>query len=100
VLQRLKLAAVSPRLLAVYRSGEMSLEQLMAFTISDDHGAQEAVWFERPFSDLSSQDIRNTLTAIRPKPLPPFKTRSAPSWPTAGCIASLCNRNARCAFGS
>jgi len=62
VLQRLKLAAVSPRLMAVYRSGEMSLEQLIAFTISDDHGAQEAVWFERPFSGLSSQDIRRLLT--------------------------------------
>ena len=30
VLQRLKLAAVSPRLMAEYRSGEMALEQLMA----------------------------------------------------------------------
>ncbi len=62
VLQRLKLAAVSSRLMTVYRSGEMSLEQLMAFTISDDHAAQEAIWFERPFSDLSPQNIRRSLT--------------------------------------
>lgn len=46
VRQRLKLAAVSPRLMEVYRQGGMDLDQLMAFAISDDHAAQERVWFE------------------------------------------------------
>jgi len=62
VLQRLKLAAVSPRLMAEYRSGEMTLEQLMAFTISDDQKAQEEAWFENPFGDSSPQAIRRYLT--------------------------------------
>lgn len=44
VKQRLKLASVSPKLLEVYADDEMSLEQLMSFTISDDHARQEQVW--------------------------------------------------------
>ncbi|KAA5604021.1 ParB/RepB/Spo0J family partition protein [Roseospira marina] len=44
VRQRLKLTAVSPRLLAQYAEGEMDLEQLMAFTVTDDHARQEQVW--------------------------------------------------------
>ena len=44
VKQRLKLASVSPGLLEVYADDEMSLEQLMSFTISDDHARQEQVW--------------------------------------------------------
>ena len=43
VRQRLKLGAVSPALLQVYRDGAMNLEQLMAFTLTDDHAAQERV---------------------------------------------------------
>ncbi len=48
VRQRLKLAVVSPRLIAAYRKDEMTLDQLMAFTISDDHKQQEKVWKELP----------------------------------------------------
>lgn len=44
VRQRLKLASVSPKLLEVYADDGMSLEQLMAFTISDDHARQDQVW--------------------------------------------------------
>ena len=48
VRQRLKLAAVSPKLMALYREKGITLDQLMAFTVSDDHAAQEAAWFESP----------------------------------------------------
>jgi ParB family transcriptional regulator, chromosome partitioning protein len=44
VRQRLKLAAVSPQLMGVYRDGGMTLDQLMAFTLTDDHARQQAVW--------------------------------------------------------
>ncbi len=44
VKQRLRLASVSPSLLAVYEEDAMSLEQLMAFTITDDLTRQEQVW--------------------------------------------------------
>jgi len=44
VKQRLRLAAVSPVLLDVYAEDGMTLEQLMAFTVSEDHVRQEQVW--------------------------------------------------------
>lgn len=44
VKQRLKLASVSPKLLEIYAADEMTLEQLMAFTINNDHERQEQVW--------------------------------------------------------
>jgi len=44
VKQRLKLASVSPKLLDLYAEDEMSLEQLMAFTVTSDHARQEQVW--------------------------------------------------------
>ena len=44
VKQRLRLAAVSPKLLDVYAEDGMTLEQLMAFTVTSDHARQEQVW--------------------------------------------------------
>ena len=44
VKQRLRLASVSPELLDIYAEDGMSLEQLMAFTVSADHARQEQVW--------------------------------------------------------
>ena len=63
VRQRLKLAAVSPRLLDLYRADEMNLDQLMAFAVSDDHAAQEAAWFEQPDFNHTPAAIRRILTA-------------------------------------
>jgi ParB family chromosome partitioning protein len=44
VRQRLRLASVSPRLLDLYANDEMKLEQVMAFSITNDHVRQEQVW--------------------------------------------------------
>jgi len=44
VKQRLRLASASPALLDVYAEDGMTLDQLMAFTVSDDHARQEQVW--------------------------------------------------------
>ncbi|MBY5406547.1 ParB/RepB/Spo0J family partition protein [Rhizobium leguminosarum] len=44
VRQRLRLASVSPRLLDLYAEDEMTLEQVMAFSITNDHVRQEQVW--------------------------------------------------------
>lgn len=63
VRQRLKLAAVSPRLLEVYRADGIDLDQLMAFAVSDDHAAQEAAWFEQPAFNRTPAAIRRILTA-------------------------------------
>ena len=44
VKQRLRLASVSRKLLEVYAEDGMTLEMLMAFTVSPDHARQEQVW--------------------------------------------------------
>jgi ParB family chromosome partitioning protein len=61
VKQRLKLAAVSPTLMQIYRDGEISLEQLMAFTLTDDHAIQERVWMSLSYNK-SRDMIRRLLT--------------------------------------
>jgi ParB family chromosome partitioning protein len=44
VKQRLRLVSVSPKLLEIYADDGMTLEQLMAFSVSSDHARQEQVW--------------------------------------------------------
>jgi ParB family chromosome partitioning protein len=44
VRQRLRLASVSPKLHEVYAEDGMTLDQLMGFSVSDDHARQERVW--------------------------------------------------------
>jgi ParB family chromosome partitioning protein len=61
VKQRLKLAAVSPALMARYREGELTLDQLMAFTLTDDHERQEAAWAALSWNK-SPDMIRKLLT--------------------------------------
>jgi ParB family transcriptional regulator, chromosome partitioning protein len=62
VSQRLKLAVVSPKLIALYRKEEMTLDCLMAFTVCDDHRQQEKVWAARPKWGIDPDHIRNALT--------------------------------------
>ncbi len=64
VKQRLRLASVSPKLLDLYEKDEIRLEQIMAFSISDDHARQEQVW-ERINNNQHMQEpyyIRRLLT--------------------------------------
>ena len=44
VKQRLRLASVSEKLLDIYAEDGMTLEQLMAFTVTNDHARQELIW--------------------------------------------------------
>ncbi len=44
VKQRLKLGAVSPKLMQVYRDGDLTLEQLQAFAITGNHARQEQIY--------------------------------------------------------
>jgi len=48
VARRLKLARVSPRLIAALKKGDASLDQLAALAVVDDHAAQEAAFFDAP----------------------------------------------------
>lgn len=63
VSQRLKLASVSPKLHEVYAAGDMTLDQLMAFTVSEDHKRQEQLWKQLDQSvNKSPGFIRDKLT--------------------------------------
>lgn len=61
VRQRLRLGAISPKLMQVYRDGDLTLEQLMAFAITDDHVRQEGV-YERLSYIRDASTIRRMLT--------------------------------------
>jgi ParB family chromosome partitioning protein len=50
VRQRLRLGAISPKLMQVYRDGGLSLDQLTAFAISEDHTRQEQVYDNLPWN--------------------------------------------------
>jgi len=61
VRQRLRLGAVSPKLMQIYRDGDLALDQLMAFAITEDHARQEAA-YERLSFNRDASTIRRMLT--------------------------------------
>ncbi|MGE7416178.1 ParB N-terminal domain-containing protein [Methylobacterium tarhaniae] len=63
VRKRLALARVSPILFEAYRQGQMGLETLQAFTVTDDHDRQEAVWTGlQGWQRDDARSIRHALT--------------------------------------
>jgi ParB family chromosome partitioning protein len=63
VRQRMRLANVSPKLIAAYRKGKMTLQHIMAFAVTDDHDAQERIWREIPeWNRGNPEAIRDLLT--------------------------------------
>lgn len=61
VRQRLRLGSVSPRLMQVYRDGDLTLDQLMGFGITEDHARQEQV-FDNLTYNRDAYIIRRELT--------------------------------------
>jgi ParB family transcriptional regulator, chromosome partitioning protein len=61
VLKILKLARVSPKILKAYRAANLALKDVMAFTVTDDHDAQERV-FAAMTPWQGAQDIRPAPT--------------------------------------
>ena len=62
VQRRLKLANVSPRLMADYRADAVTLDQLMALAGTDDHAAQEAAYYDAPQWQRQPSALRERLT--------------------------------------
>ncbi|ANC42953.1 ParB/RepB/Spo0J family partition protein [Pandoraea pnomenusa] len=62
VQRRLKLANVSTRLLADYRAEAVTLDQLMALAITDDHTAQETAFYDAPTWQRNPSQLRDRLT--------------------------------------
>lgn len=110
VKQRLKLAAIAPSLLDAYAEEELTLDQLMAFTVNPDHERQEQVWesIKRTYAK-QPYEIRRMLTegAVRaptggrsssgstPMRRPPalsFAISSSPMM-AVGCRMQACLRN-------
>lgn len=59
--RRLKLATVSPRLMDLFRQDELTLDQMAIFTLTDDHAAQEAAYFEFPAHSRSPWQLKQRI---------------------------------------
>jgi ParB family chromosome partitioning protein len=64
VRQRLRLGAVSPVLMERYRAGDLTLDQMMAYAVSEDHARQEQV-FDQLGPDRPPYLIRRTMTETK-----------------------------------
>lgn len=65
VKQRLRLANASPALLEAYADEELTLEQLMAYCVTEDHARQDQVFAalaDKPDWQKDAHDIRRLLT--------------------------------------
>lgn len=61
VRRRMRLGAVSPALMAAYRAEDLTLDQLMAFAVSEDHARQEQVYADLSYN-RSPVFIRRMMT--------------------------------------
>lgn len=59
----LKLANISPRLIDMFRDGELNFEHMMAFALVDDHAEQESAWDSLSKHYRSAHELRRLLTA-------------------------------------
>jgi ParB family chromosome partitioning protein len=80
VQRRLKLANVSPKLFDLFLEDKLSLEQMMALAISDDHKAQEKAYFKAEHEwQRHAHELRATLTrkeiSLRKDPIARFVGR-------------------------
>ena len=62
VLRRMKLGRMSPKLRAVMRAGEMTLDQGATLILTDDHAMQERAWFDVQPYERHANHIRSRLT--------------------------------------
>ena len=62
VKRRLKLAAVSPKLMAQFRQGQIGLDCLMVLASVDDHQQQEQAWAGLPQWNRRPDHLRQLLT--------------------------------------
>ena len=63
--QRLALARLSPKIRAAYRKGDINLDVARAFSINDDHAAQERVFRQLAKPITRAATVRSALTVGR-----------------------------------
>lgn len=62
VQRRLKLANASPELFSLFRADGITLDQLMALCLTDDHAQQESVWFNAQDWMRDPARLRDAIT--------------------------------------
>ena len=62
VRRRLKLARVAPEIFEAFREGQLSLEGVMAFTLTDHHDRQMVVWDALKDNHINHHVIKRMLT--------------------------------------
>jgi len=62
VKRRMKLASVSPKLLALLREDAITLDQLAALALADDHETQEHIWFDANEWQRQPNYLRQAIT--------------------------------------
>ncbi|KVA54847.1 chromosome partitioning protein ParB [Burkholderia cepacia] len=62
VKRRMKLANVSPKLLALLREDEITLDQLAALALADNHETQEHIWFDANEWQRQPNYLRQAIT--------------------------------------
>ncbi|MGF6378594.1 ParB family chromosome partitioning protein [Paraburkholderia atlantica] len=62
VKRRMKLANVSPKLLALLRDDAITLDQLAALALADDHETQENMWFDANEWQRQPNYLRQSIT--------------------------------------
>lgn len=62
VRQRLRLGRVAPEIREAYRDDEITLEALMAFAVTEDHGQQLSVWNEVKDGYIHASHVKRLLT--------------------------------------
>ncbi len=60
--RRMKLASASPKLLALLREDAITLDQLSALALTDDHETQERIWFEANEWQRQPNYLRQAIT--------------------------------------
>lgn len=65
VRQRLRLGTVASALMAIYRDGELTLDQLMAFGVSEDRARQEQVFEQLGPYNRAPSAIRRAMTEAK-----------------------------------
>jgi ParB family chromosome partitioning protein len=62
VRRRMKLANISPKLLALLREDAITLDQLSALALADDHETQERIWFDANEWQRQPNYLRQAIT--------------------------------------
>ncbi|MFM0433713.1 ParB N-terminal domain-containing protein [Paraburkholderia aspalathi] len=62
VKRRMKLASASPKLLALLREDAITLDQLAALALTDDHETQEHIWFDANEWQRQPNYLRQAIT--------------------------------------